>query len=360
MPTVTVTNKEEEKKKPLSPNKSGIKPDPEREKRQDKEARPTTGEQGGVFTGGKTGSPSGVELPSGRIFLGLNPEDVADVARKEELSVPQLKESQAIRQQQVQQELGFEEFQRQQAEAGRQQVFPEQTPIEQPQQAQQPSNSFFDLMTGKAQKELAQANGGDAVSNVFPLPITPLANQAVVSSAVRNVANANAATQTTNFWNGLREGAGFLLGGGIVAQLVGFDFFKAKAPFIQQSFNTLGENVNGIVGNEAMTPEAKLRQLETYADNIAIMESTLHKQSIENRLLSNSKEMLDIQTDLLEKKTDTINAIADVRLQALQKQFPLLDETVLAKWVSEATQPEIDSVNAEYKKSLNKLIKLQG
>ena len=46
--------------------------------------QPTPTPKGGTFTGA-TGKPSGIELPSGRTFLGLNPDDVAEIQQREQL-----------------------------------------------------------------------------------------------------------------------------------------------------------------------------------------------------------------------------------------------------------------------------------
>lgn len=43
------------------------------------------GEKGGLFVDPRTGRPSGIELPSGRTFLGLTPDEIEDIKRREGL-----------------------------------------------------------------------------------------------------------------------------------------------------------------------------------------------------------------------------------------------------------------------------------
>lgn len=53
---------------------------------------PTTGGEGregggGIFTSFKSGRPSGIELPDGRTFLGLSPDEVEEIAKREGLKL---------------------------------------------------------------------------------------------------------------------------------------------------------------------------------------------------------------------------------------------------------------------------------
>jgi len=163
---------------------------------------------------------------------------------------------------------------------------------------------------------------------------------------------ATQAAQTTSTLSKLKEGAAFLFFGSVGLNVLGLELFKDKAPFIQQSFNTLGEEASAIASDPIMTPSSKINQLTFLRQNVEEMEAQLQKISIENTRLRNTKEMLDMQTDLFEKKMEIIRSISEAEAQLLKREFPEADEQLINDWVSQASEEEIKKAQEKYREQL--------
>ena len=142
---------------------------------------------------------------------------------------------------------------------------------------------------------------------------------------------------------------------------VGVQPFKDKAGFIQQSYNTLGELASSDIANsEVLTGAKKLDLLNNMEDKSNLLIATLKQQTIENKRLAGTKEMVDLMTDAFEKQFQIIESKNLARAEILSGRLPEFTEETINNWVATASQPEIDKVQKEYNKQLEKILKLQG
>lgn len=263
--------------------------------------------------------------------------------------------------------------------AGRAQAQNIPTAQQQPQQIspftqgviRQNPNLLIDLIAGRrrfntreefVQNQLGEATGlagkaGIALGGVAAAGLIPEATSiAVLGKSAGTVSAASHAGKVAGIFSKLKTLGEGILFGSIGLKIIGQEPFKNKAPFIQQSFNTLGEEANSIANDPILTPQAKLRELENIEKQVAAMEVTLSVNNIENRRLVNTKEMLDILTDLNEKKKEIALAKAQAQSELLQQQYPQYSEETINRWVSEATEEDLDKLSEEYNRQVNKIL----
>jgi hypothetical protein len=337
--------------------------------------KPEKKEGVGVFTDDK-GNPTGAKLDDDRVFLGLGADDIQDISENErgrgalpegtfslrdELSGQQqtdILDAQAgqrlpdiITPQQQQQQLG-------------------EVPLEA--QGQEQEMTFLDQLFNPIV-------GDDVIAQTFPLPVGGVGAGASntikaaainkIPSDIRNAIGAKSISKihgkttkakTKGILDKIKSGAvgGFLLGSSPLAFLggLGISVFKDEAPFLQQSFNTLGQEATATANDPVLSPSEKIADIQFIMREIELMEEKLNLASYENVRLSNTKEMLDIQTDLFEKKREVIRALQKARVLELQQQFPQLDEEIIKSWVSSATAEELAAVGRDYNRRLVRLL----
>lgn len=187
--------------------------------------------------------------------------------------------------------------------------------------------------------------------------IPRLLNTQLVGRSAAKVADKAAGAKTTSLFTRLKEGAQFLFFSSVGLSVLGIEFLRDKAPFVQQSFNTLGEQATGIANDPILTPEAKIRRLQAIESEILTMEQTLNITNLENTRLTNSNEMLDIMTDLQEKKEVVILARAQAQAELIQRQFPVYDEATIQAWVSQATESQLRELEEEYERQRKKVLR---
>ena len=185
----------------------------------------------------------------------------------------------------------------------------------------------------------------------------------VLSKTIQAVRSSKYLSKSKAIFSGLAAlgaGAFGLFGLSKAAEFVGFAPFKDKAPFVQQSFNTLGETATSIANDAVMTPEQKLDQLAFIKGEMLIMGETLQKGTIENLRLRGTKEMLDMQTDYFEKLNEIIDAENAAKFQKLQNQYPTFDETVLSEWVTSSSSDERRQVREAYQREVRNILGVEA
>lgn len=139
---------------------------------------------------------------------------------------------------------------------------------------------------------------------------------------------------------------------------LGFSAFKSQIPELQQSINTLGEEASSYaseVSSGDLDPETGLALLDQQEQVIADLEREIETQKIANVKSRIDGEMFDVVTDIKEKKTEIALARGQMRAKQIQQQFPEADEDVIRRQISKLTNEDIDKVNKEYTKRLERI-----
>lgn len=184
-----------------------------------------------------------------------------------------------------------------------------------------------------------------------PLLFNTLSQTALLGGTIQNVRAAGTFSNIRNLAEGL-----FFISAGL--SFAGIDVFKERAPFVQQAYNTLGEEAMSIANDPLTSPDEKIRQIEFIEQRIIEDEIYIQESIIDNIRLSNTKEMLDLQTDLFEKKKEVLRAKNIARQQLVNQQYPIYNEEYVANWLSTASEDEIRKVEEKYLEQQERLLKI--
>lgn len=218
----------------------------------------------------------------------------------------------------------------------------------------------------KGVSKLAGKEAVEKVGGILGREGTEKVVEVSVKKGTKKIA-AKKATELATKIKGFRKKL-FSFGGGALATVgalnfIGIDAFRGKVDGYQQAFNTLGQTATDWtqrVKDGRLTPEDGISYIQEIESELDYFEDQLQLAKISNTRAKNNGDMLDVVTDLYEKKLLLQDAKSQMRSLALQQNYPQVDAQVLNQWLSSAEEDEINEINAEYQAQLNKLEKNYG
>lgn len=324
--------------------------------------------EGGVFVSEKTGRPSGVELPDGRTFFGLSPEDVAKIQGKEAPEgLPLISERGKERKEIISEPEKFG------LERPTEEIVPKVQPSTIPEQLRQAGEgSFIGEKVNPALASVVEFLGGELqMDETGRLQVTEegvktLARNAVITGAITGIGagllgkigwkvkgvigtftNPQKAVQiATAAKNAFMAKTTFeklaIIGAGYYAVEKGISLTEGlinrKVDEQQQGLNTLGQITSSIVGDSttgAGDARKGLEELRYIRSEILKLESDIKKGTISEILLKTSGKVIDINADIYDQLATVDEGIRDIQTFILTGQFPELSEYEMQQLIRE-------------------------
>lgn len=131
-----------------------------------------------------------------------------------------------------------------------------------------------------------------------------------------------------------------------------------KGPFIQQSYNTLGESITEVETDEMMTSQDKIKYYDNTEKLINMNMQGLVERTKESKRLKASAEYVDMLTDFKEKREQVILARNRERAKFTIGERPLISEEAINSWFSSVSSKELDEVAREYEKQIKIILRI--
>lgn len=185
----------------------------------------------------------------------------------------------------------------------------------------------------------------------------------LAGNAVQNVNKANIATRTVGTFNKVKNSVLAVVGATGTLGFIGINPFNDRLDDYQQSINTIGESSNEILqkmNDGRLDPISAIEQIEQDEATIALMEKQIQDAKIASFSARNSGEMIDVVTDINEKRKILQNAKSEARAAALTREFPEVNEQVLSDWLTASDEEELKKIRDDYISQLEKVDKVFG